>query len=516
MKCKNCGATIHYDPASQLIVCDSCGTKYKPKERTTQQSDFAEESAYYLYTCSSCGAELAGTYDTSAVGFCSYCGGQSIIRSRIEGIKSPRYIVPFSKTKEECCNEYMDVIKKLPLVPKDLKERDHISEIRGIYVPYYIYHTNTEGLVKLVGNRTTGSKTEVYHLDANFKGSVDVPVDASIQIDDDIGIKLLPNDENDVVEFDEDYMAGYYTEVPDVDPSVYYKDVSDTAESSIVDIFNTKGVDKLTYKDRSPVQAKTDVLKPFITLIPMYFLTYRKNDRVCYAMFGGRKDANAKEMYCTVPISLKKYLLTSFIVSIGLTLLLSLNPNIITHSVVMNILVLIANICIWIIYFSIREQAKRLDKMGKTAFDKKKRLGKKGIENLFTWVFVALFVGGSNLLIPIFAIFIGFKTGIAAIVLWMVSIIPLCLGIHKALNYNGQIKIRYLITLFVITLPASVFTYISTNIYISDTYYYIFMTIISIVTLFGILGIYQQYNQECTRAIPQFTREGGYNSAKDM
>ena len=31
-KCSNCGGPLRFDPASQMLVCDNCGSVYQPEE----------------------------------------------------------------------------------------------------------------------------------------------------------------------------------------------------------------------------------------------------------------------------------------------------------------------------------------------------------------------------------------------------------------------------------------------------------------------------------------------------
>ena len=522
MKCKNCGATLKYDPKTKLIVCDSCGSKFKPKERTTQKSDYAEEhkeevkqeetGSYYLYICPSCGAELVGTYDTSAVGFCSYCGGQSIVRSKIEGVKRPRYIVPFSKTKKECCDEYLDVVNRLPFVPKELKDEAYINEIRGIYIPYYIYHADTEGHIKMQAHMYSGSYEHIYHTDADFKGGMDLPVDASIQMDDDIGLRLFPNDEKDVEEFNENYMTGYYAEMPDTKPEAYYKDTADQAEALIPSIFNTKTDDRLTYSTLGKIQAKTSVLKPFVTMIPTYFLTYRKDDRVCYAIFGGRKSAKNREMYSTVPIASGKYLLAVFVMTLVLTGILSLLPTLFTHKVVMNVMAALSNACLWIIAFSMKKEGSQIDKTGQVGLNKNPPAKKGSIINIIGIILLVLCFGGAS---PI-VFMLSLSTAIGPAIAWLASFVPLGIGMSVSSKHNGQIRTRYLIIMFLANTIVSVFATIAMIKFFADEYLYAGMIFASVSAIAGMLGVYKQYNQACTRALPHFTRQGGYNSAKDL
>jgi hypothetical protein len=44
--------------------------------------------------------------DDMAAGFCSFCGASTVLYSRIEKEHRPAYIIPFTKTKEDCKKAY--------------------------------------------------------------------------------------------------------------------------------------------------------------------------------------------------------------------------------------------------------------------------------------------------------------------------------------------------------------------------------------------------------------------------
>lgn len=70
-----------------------------------------------LYSkCPNCGGEILST-DNTAANFCSFCGASTILTSRVSKQQRPGYIIPFSKTKEDCKQAYKKwyVTRGLPL-----------------------------------------------------------------------------------------------------------------------------------------------------------------------------------------------------------------------------------------------------------------------------------------------------------------------------------------------------------------------------------------------------------------
>ena len=83
-RCVNCGGNIVFDIDSQSMKCQHCGSMISPDQFEVRNSSTGEdisESELTLFTCGSCGAQLHGT-EESQVGFCPYCGGQSLLQSK--------------------------------------------------------------------------------------------------------------------------------------------------------------------------------------------------------------------------------------------------------------------------------------------------------------------------------------------------------------------------------------------------------------------------------------------------
>ena len=79
---KNCGGDVLFDAATQTMRCQYCKSIFSPEEyEVRNQSRETDPSGEGLtvFTCNSCGAALQGTED-SQVGFCPYCGGQSLLQ----------------------------------------------------------------------------------------------------------------------------------------------------------------------------------------------------------------------------------------------------------------------------------------------------------------------------------------------------------------------------------------------------------------------------------------------------
>ena len=91
-----------------------------------------------VFTCPQCGGELISDDNTAAT-FCNFCGGATILDSRISKEKRPTYIIPFKKTREDCKQAYVKMMKRALFAPGELKKDSYISRFRSIYMPYWVY-----------------------------------------------------------------------------------------------------------------------------------------------------------------------------------------------------------------------------------------------------------------------------------------------------------------------------------------------------------------------------------------
>ena len=61
------------------------------------------------------------TFDDTAVTFCSYCGSQAMLESRMMKQNKPDYIIPFKVTKEQCITNYKKKLAKALFAPSYMK-----------------------------------------------------------------------------------------------------------------------------------------------------------------------------------------------------------------------------------------------------------------------------------------------------------------------------------------------------------------------------------------------------------
>ena len=240
-KCPCCGGYLEFDAVSQKLKCPYCESifeltdfadetkdtneKEKPKQDTNGWS--ADElKGMFVYGCKSCGGEIIGD-ETLGATRCPYCGNSVVMKEQFSGDLRPDLILPFSKTKEEAIENLERHVKRSIFAPKSYRSRDSLSEIRGVYVPFWLYDTDAEfdmnfatrvmGRTWREGDYICQEYTDFHIHKAGTVDFHDVPVDASSKMADDLMDSLEPFDFKEAVPFNPVYMAGYAADRYDVD-----------------------------------------------------------------------------------------------------------------------------------------------------------------------------------------------------------------------------------------------------------------------------------------------------------
>ena len=247
-KCPSCGGAIEFDSHSQKMKCPYCDTEFdletlkkydeqlsKEAEQKDDISDWqtdpgkqwqeGETDGMNVYTCKSCGGEIVSDENTGATS-CPYCGNPVILTERFRGALRPDMVIPFKLYKKAAKEAYYKHIKGRPLLPKVFRRENHIDEIKGIYVPFWLFDADVaaDARYKATKVRTWSdsdydyTETSYYSVDRSGNMSfVSVPVDGSSRMSDDLMESIEPYKVADAVEFQTAYLSGYLADKYDVD-----------------------------------------------------------------------------------------------------------------------------------------------------------------------------------------------------------------------------------------------------------------------------------------------------------
>lgn len=250
-KCPCCGSKIEFNSNSQKLKCPFCNNDFDvdalknydsllnqntPDDMSWEatagaQWQAGEEAGMLIYTCDSCGGEIV-TDKTTAATVCPFCDNPTIMARQFSGDLKPDYIIPFRLDKRVAKSEFLRHLQGKRLLPKVFKDENHIDEIKGIYVPFWLFDANADSdfVYAATKNRVWTDGNFNYHETNHFavlrSGEIKfehIPVDGSKKMPDNLMESLEPYDFSYAVDFNPAYLSGYVADRYDV-----------TAEQSIL------------------------------------------------------------------------------------------------------------------------------------------------------------------------------------------------------------------------------------------------------------------------------------------
>jgi len=273
--CKNCGSDLVYSPASQDLVCRSCGYHYpvntsvKPiKEynfnqavqelsrlrRNSGESNTLDNHQITTVKCPSCGAEFSFKENEYA-GNCLYCETPIIASTAHARFIEPRSLLPFSIQKKQAIGIYNKWIGSRWFAPSALKSHSKRNDkIVGIFLPYWTYDSQTYSQYRgqrgityydrqvystvVNGRSVTRTRTVARIRWTPVSGSVnlyfdDVLIGASKTLPRTIIDHLQPWDLDNLVPYSEEYISGFRSELYQVTVDQGFLQAENIMESKI-------------------------------------------------------------------------------------------------------------------------------------------------------------------------------------------------------------------------------------------------------------------------------------------
>lgn len=357
-ECPNCAGNLKFDISRQQLFCEYCGTQVDPygyeKKRDAQEAEpLSEEYEVTVFTCPQCGGEILSE-DTTAVTFCSFCGASTILDNRIGRERRPGYIIPFTRTREDCRAAYGKMLRRAIFAPKALKDEALIEKFRGIYMPYWVYSFEKREPITFTGkkNYRRGDYviTDHYRLDCaveeDYRG---LAYDASATFSDSLSNAIAPFDLRQGKAFTPSFLSGFYADTSDVEKYVYLPDAEEVVIQDAVRCLSRNSLCRKYQVGRGgDRQTLQGVLRPSgrkaeLAMLPVWFLSYRNGDRVSYAVVNGQTGKAAADL----PVDRKRYLTGSLLLAIPLFFLLNVFFTI-TPGKILLIAALLAFVCILI------------------------------------------------------------------------------------------------------------------------------------------------------------------------
>ena len=295
-KCPCCGGAIAFDSSVQKMKCPYCDTEFEmdalraQDEALRQEQEQTEDMSWdtgagsdwqpgeadgmRVYTCKSCGGEIVGDENTGATA-CPYCGNPVVMTGAFTGALRPDLVIPFQLDKEAAKKAFAQHLQGKRLLPKAFKDENHIDEVKGVYVPFWLFNAEADADLRYRATRVHSwsdsnyDYTETQYFSVLRSGSLafdNVPVDGSSKMADDLMESIEPFDLRGAVDFQTAYLAGYLADKYDV-----------TAEESI---------NRANQRIRESTEdAFRGTVQGYATVMPEHSNLRLKNGRAKYALY---------------------------------------------------------------------------------------------------------------------------------------------------------------------------------------------------------------------------------------
>ena len=257
-QCPACTGPLQFNAETGKLGCEFCGSTYeateiealyaekdakaaenksatdakREEEKAGDEWDLsglsddwgAEAGNMRAYSCPSCCAELICD-ETTAVTSCPYCGNPTVVPGQFSGALRPDFVIPFKVTKKEAIAALKKHYEGRPFLPNAFKNENHIEEIKGVYVPFWLFDGEVDCEAVYDCGRThtyrSGSYDVIHtdHFEVLREGTVSfsrIPVDGSTKMPDDYMDSIEPFDYSELKEFSTGYMPGYLADKYDV------------------------------------------------------------------------------------------------------------------------------------------------------------------------------------------------------------------------------------------------------------------------------------------------------------
>ncbi len=319
-ECPACGGVMEFDAPTQKLKCLYCDTAISIEEykkivskgnassanEGAQASDNSdklsdEEAETYgfgkdknVYICKSCGGEIIAD-KTQGATQCPFCGNNVTFKEVFTNGRRPDFVIPFQLTKEQAKQKYKDYIKGKKLLPRTFSAENHIDEIKGVYIPYWLFDTNMHVALNCEATKVrTWSDSKYRYTEKSFydvyrEGDVpfvNVPVDGSSKMPDDLTESIEPFDANGLKKYDDAYFAGYIANQYDVDEQKSRPRARERMTNSAINEIKSsaQGYSTVTVRNQN-IQASGEKIK--YALYPVWLLSTTWNGQnFLFAMNG--------------------------------------------------------------------------------------------------------------------------------------------------------------------------------------------------------------------------------------
>lgn len=313
-KCPCCGGAISFDSTKQKMKCPFCDTEFDletlenyddelnnemPDDMSWDSSaggewQDGEAEGLRVYVCNSCGGEIVADENTAATS-CPFCDNPVVIMGQLAGDLKPDLVIPFKLDKESAKAALQKHYKGKPLLPKAFRSGNHIDEVKGIYVPFWLFDADAAASIRYRAERvhmwsdSSYRYTKTDHFLIRRGGTLafeHVPVDGSSIMADDLMESIEPFNFSDAVDFRTAYLSGYLADKYDVNAEESISRANERIKTSTAQAFMSTVVGyNMVIPEVTNIQLQNGKAK--YALYPVWILNTTYNgEKYTFAMNG--------------------------------------------------------------------------------------------------------------------------------------------------------------------------------------------------------------------------------------
>ena len=160
-KCPCCGGAIEFDANLQKMKCPYCDREFEMEtlaaydrelhldsdgdgadameleQEAGSEWEDGETDHLRVYICKSCGGEIVGD-ETLAAAACPFCDNPVVMMGQFKGALKPDFVIPFQVDKKAAVAALSRHYSGKRLLPKVFKDQNHLEEVKGVYVPFWL------------------------------------------------------------------------------------------------------------------------------------------------------------------------------------------------------------------------------------------------------------------------------------------------------------------------------------------------------------------------------------------
>lgn len=388
-------------------------------------------------------------------------------------------------------------------------------------MPYWTYQLEQQGEVCLKGTTTYRKGDYVYTEHYDLKGDIDAgyygfSYDASTSFYDNISEALAPYDVAEQVTFTPAYLSGFYADTADVSQYAHTEKVQDLAnESSWAEIckektFKKYGIGNNGNHSNLTKELHTQCSAVHSTMYPVWFLSWRKEDRVAYATVNGQTG----KVVADLPIDIRQFLKWALVLAVPLFILLNFLGTMKPYTL-LSFCCLLGLVTTGIYLMELRTIRRRESSEGDQAqaeqgAAKKKGRRRKGSAKAGLWAVIIYFAIMIVVMEYLAMEVRGGGTAFWPLIATVAAVVLSCAGFRVEKKLEGY---RHCFGGLVTSIALAVSLVICFVNPVSDLWYYLGAVLILAAVLYSIWDILRNYNHMVLRRLPQFDKQGGDDCA---